>query len=117
MGDSDMRKVEHAEIKLVIDGIAFTWDDKKAAINLRKHGVRFSEAAAIFQDENVMIDINSVDDYTGEERLQAIGMVYGDVMFMVYVERVTMYNDDIIRIISARYATKEEERYYAYGLA
>ncbi|MBQ9432635.1 MAG: BrnT family toxin [Synergistaceae bacterium] len=112
-----MRKVEHAEIKLVIDGIAFTWDDKKAAINLRKHGVRFSEAAAIFQDENVMIDINSVDDYTGEERLQAIGMVYGDVMFMVYVERVTMYNDDIIRIISARYATKEEERYYAYGLA
>ncbi|MBR0074662.1 MAG: BrnT family toxin [Synergistaceae bacterium] len=49
--------------------------------------------------------------------MQAIGMVYGDVMFMVYVERVTMYNDDIIRIISARYATKEEERYYAYGLA
>ena len=32
-GGFDMRKTEHAEIKLVIDGIAFTWDDKKAAIN------------------------------------------------------------------------------------
>ena len=112
-----MRKTEHAEIKLVIDGIAFTWDDKKAAINLRKHGIRFSEAAAIFLDENVVIDINSIDDYTGEERLQAVGMVYGDVMFIVYVERVTVDNDDIIRIISARHATREEERYYAYGLA
>ena len=112
-----MKKTEHAEIKLVIDGIAFTWDDKKAAANLRKHGVRFSEAAAIFRDENIVIDLNSIDDYTGEERLQAVGMIYGDVMFMVYVERVTMDNDDIIRIISARHATREEERYYAYGLA
>ena len=112
-----MRKMEHSEIKLVIDGMAFTWDDKKAAANIRKHGVRFSEAAAIFLDENVVIDINSIDDYTGEERLQAVGMVYGDVMFIVYVERVTIDNDDIIRIISARHATKEEERYYAYGLA
>ncbi len=97
-----MRKVEHADIKLVIDGMAFTWDDKKAAANLRKHGVRFLEA---------------VDDYTGEERLQAIGMVYGDVMFIVYVERVTVDNADITRIISARYATGQEDRYYAYGLA
>ena len=112
-----MRRTEHTEIKLVIDGIAFTWDDKKAAINLRKHGIRFSEAAAIFLDENVVIDINSIDDYTGEERLQAVGMVYGDVMFIVYVERVTVDNDDIIRIISARHATREEERYYAYGFA
>ena len=112
-----MRKTEHAEIKLVIDGIAFTWDDKKAAATIRKHGVRFSEAAAIFLDENVVIDINSIDDYTGEERLQAVGMVYGDVMFIVYVERVTVDNDDIIRIISARHATREEERYYAYGFA
>ena len=112
-----MRKVEHTEIKLVIGGMAFTWDDKKAAANFRKHGVRFSEAAGVFLDENVVIDINSVDDYTGEERLQAVGMIYGDVMFIVYVERVTVDNDDIIRIISARNATKEEERYYAYGLA
>ena len=59
-----MRKMEHSEIKLVIDGVAFTWDDKKAVANIRKHGVRFSEAAAIFLDENVVIDINSIDDYT-----------------------------------------------------
>ena len=51
------------------------------------------------------------------ERLQAIGMVYGDIMYMVYVERITIDSNDIIRIISAREATKEEKRYYAYGLA
>ena len=49
--------------------------------------------------------------------MQAVGMIYGDVMFIVYVERVIMDNDYIIRIISARHATKEEERYYAYGSA
>ncbi len=112
-----MRFTEHERVKWTSGGMLFTWDDRKAASNLKKHGVRFSEAAAIFLDDNISIEINSVDEYTGEERLQAVGMVYGDIMYMVYVERITVDNNDIIRIISARHATKEEERYYAYGLA
>ncbi len=98
-------------------GILFTWDDKKAESNFRKHGVSFAEAAAIFLDENMWIEVNSYDEYTGEERLQAVGLVYGDIMYMVYVEHITLNNEDIIRIISARNATKEEEEFYAYGLA
>lgn len=46
-----MRKVEHADIKLVIGGMAFTWDDKKAAANFRKHGVRFSDRNAAKEEE------------------------------------------------------------------
>lgn len=42
-------------------------------------------------------------------------MVYGNLMYMVYVERVTVDNKDVIRIISARHATKEEERIYDNG--
>ena len=100
-----MRFTEYERVKWTLGGMLFTWDDRKAASNLKKHGVRFSEAAAIFLDDNISIEINSVDEYTGEERLQAVGMVYGDI------------NNDIIRIISARHATKEEEKYYAYRLA
>ena len=44
-------------------------------------------------------------------------MIYGYVMFIVYVKRVTVDNNDVIRIKSARHATKEEKRYYAYVLA
>ncbi len=100
----------------MIDGMAFTWEDKKAAANLRKHGVRVSEAAGVFLDENIVIDINSVGEYTGEERLQAVRMVYGDVMFIVYVERVTVYNDDIIRIIQPDMRQKRRRDIMLMGL-
>ena len=112
-----MRMIEYGKIKFEVNGILFTWDDKKAESNFRKHGVSFAEAAAIFLDENMWIEVNSYDEYTGEERLQAVGLVYGDIMYMVYVEHITLNNEDIIRIISARNATKEEEEFYAYGLA
>ena len=112
-----MKHTEYEGIKLRIGGMAFTWDDKKEAVNIRKHRVNFTEAASIFLDEHVFIDINSIDEYTGEERLEAIGSIYGDVIFMVYVERLTIDNEDIIRIISARDATREEEKLYAYGVA
>ena len=111
-----MRKTEHAEIKLVIDGIAFTWDDKKAAANIRKHGITFEDAANAFFDEGAVIRPNSIDDYTGEERFDVIGWVYGNLMFVVYVERITIDGRDIIRIISARFATNREEDIYAYGV-
>ena len=39
-------------------------------------------------------------------------MIYGNVMYMVYVERITVDNEDVIRIISARKATKREENVY-----
>lgn len=107
-----MREIEYEEVKLRQGGLAFTWDDRKAEVNRRKHGVNFTEAAAIFLDEDIVIELNSVDKWTGEERLNAIGLIYDEIMYMVYVERITVDNEDVIRIISARHATKQEERKY-----
>ena len=107
--------IEQDEIKLELGGMLFTWDDEKEKINIRKHGVDFTDAASVFLDEGSVIRPNSIDNYTGEERFDIIGMVYGDLMFVVYVERVTMDNNEIIRIISARLAERKEEKIYAYG--
>ncbi|MBQ6774559.1 MAG: BrnT family toxin [Synergistaceae bacterium] len=107
--------MEYGEIKFRLGDILFTWDDEKEKINIRKHGVNFREAAAAFMDEDAVYEFNSIDEITGEERLDVIGMVYGDIMFVVYVDRITIENSNIIRIISARLAEKKEEFIYAYG--
>ena len=111
-----MRRVEHDEIKLRIGDMLFTWDDEKEQINIRKHGVDFSVAARVFLDEDVLLEYNSVDEYTGEERWDAIGIFDAGILFVVYVERVTADDeDDIIRIISARHAERREKKRYVDG--
>jgi len=63
-------------------------------------------AKDVFRDPARMINL---DDRTGsEERWQTIGLVSGRVLFVVYAER----EDDVIRIISARKASRREEREY-----
>lgn len=110
-----MKHIETDEVKLRLGDMLFTWDDEKERINIRKHGVDFRAAARIFLDEDVLLEYNSVDEYTGEERWDAIGSFEAGIMFVVYVERVTTDSDDIIRIISARYAERKEKRRYVNG--
>lgn len=111
-----MKQIEHDEIKLRLGDMLFTWDDEKEKINFRKHDVDFKTAAAVFMDSYVYIESNSIDDSTGEERFDAIGMVGGNKMvFVVYVERITTNSNDIIRIISARKAEREERKRYVNG--
>ena len=66
-------------------------------------------------DIDAFIEHNSTDEFTGEERMSIIGMLSRVVMFVVYVERVTVDDDDIIKIISARRAERNEKRRYVYG--
>ena len=111
-----MKQVEHEEIKLRLGDMLFTWDDEKEKINIRKHGIDFKTAASVFVDSYLYIESNSVDDYTGEERFDAIGMIAGNrTIFVVYVDRVAIGGEDIIRIISARRAEKEERKRYVDG--
>ena len=110
-----MRQLEHEEIKLQLGGMLFTWDDEKERINIRKHGIDFKEAASAFLDINAVFEENYVDDYTGEERFNVIGRFTGPLMYVVFVERVTIGGNDIIRIISARDANKEERKRYVSG--
>ncbi|MBQ4469210.1 MAG: BrnT family toxin [Synergistaceae bacterium] len=108
-------KIEQDEIKLELGGMLFTWDDEKEKINIRKHGIDFTTAAAAFFDEDAVYESNSVDEITGEERFDIIGWLVSKLMFVVYVERITINGNDIIRVISAREATKEEKIRYVNG--
>ena len=83
----------------------FEWDDEKAAINLKKHGVSFQTAALVFYDEN-RIEMYDPEHSLEEDQYNTIGMVE-DVLFVVYTER-----KDRLRIISARLANKKERSMY-----
>ena len=89
--------------------VLYEWDNGKAAENLCKHGVDFADAIAALEDANRLEEIDT-RFACGEERLQVIGMVRSDVLFVI----VTMCSEDSYRIISARKATRhEQDRYYA----
>jgi uncharacterized DUF497 family protein len=85
----------------------FEWDEMKARINKRKHGVDIEEATSIFQDESSLTmkdDARSVE----EERFVDIGLSSkGRVLVVVYTER-----ENNIRIISCRKATSAEREAY-----
>ena len=111
-----MKQIEQDEIKLELGGMLFTWNDEKEQLNIRKHNMDFKTAASVFIDSALFVEYNSTDNYTGEERFDAIGAIGGNTtIFVVYVERITVNNNDIIRIISARKTTKEERRKYVNG--
>ncbi|MBV9924415.1 MAG: BrnT family toxin [Acidobacteria bacterium] len=85
----------------------FEWDDAKAAANLRKHGVSFEEAAEVFCDPNASDDYDP--EHSDEEaRFFIIGLSSRRMLYVVYAERA----DDVVRIISARRASKFERKIY-----
>lgn len=86
----------------------FEWDENKNEINRKKHRIDFETAAWVFYDEN-HIELYDETHSDEEERFIAIGMVGGiaAIVFVVYTPR-----ENMIRIISARKATKQERRMY-----
>ena len=87
--------------------MVFEWDEEKDRINQAKHGVSFDYAVQVFLDPNRLEQIDERFDYA-EERVAVIGMVSFDVLFVVVTER----NNDLVRLISARRATRQEEKRY-----
>lgn len=85
----------------------FEWDEEKAALNLKKHGIPFEMAVKVFLDEN-RIEIYDEEHSIDEERYITIGLA-NDILFVVYTERHPK-----IRLISARLATPRERLVY-YG--
>ena len=83
----------------------FEWDEEKNAANLRKHGITFEDAVAVFDDENRIEWYDAAHSET-EDRYNTIGWVRG-VLFVVYTER-----RERIRMISARKATPQERSLY-----
>ncbi len=86
--------------------MALEWDSRKAASNLKEHGVDFADAATIlFDDMAITVAVDAVDD---EERCVTLGMdALGRCLVVVYTWR-----DEAVRLISARIATRSERRRY-----
>ena len=88
----------------------FEWDPKKAATNLRKHGVSFDEAATVFQDD-LSLTGDDPDHSVNEERFITFGVSStGRLLVVSHTER-----GDRIRIVSARLATRSERKLYEEG--
>jgi uncharacterized DUF497 family protein len=88
--------------------VDYEWDSAKAAENRRRHGIDFADAIVAIEDPNRLEEIDVRFEY-GEERIRVIGMVVGNILFVVTTQR----GDRTCRIISARRATRyEQERYY-----
>jgi uncharacterized protein len=86
------------------------WDPNKAAINLQKHDVRFSDAESVLFDPNAL----SFEDTTaqGEQRFIVIGMDHlWHLLVVVYTDR-----GNRVRLISARSATRSERQKYESGI-
>ena len=83
----------------------FEWDEQKNRINIRKHGISFEDAKAIFED--VRITAVDIRQSYGEIRKISLGMIHGRVCVVVYTER-----KGVTRIISARKANLRERRRY-----
>jgi uncharacterized protein len=94
------------EVKVEVEGCAFIWDTRKAASNLKKHGVSFLEALEVLFDPNYRAEDASVAE---EERYAVIG--YSDENILLYVVVVDV-DEETWRIVSARAATSGERKRY-----
>ena len=89
--------------------IKFEWDEPKAIANLKKHQVSFEEAKSIFFDE-FGVQFYDEDHSSNEDRFLMLGMSSSARLLIVcHCERS---HGAVIRIISARQATKRESAYY-----
>ena len=85
----------------------FEWDDRKAAANLRKHGVGFGEATEVFNDPHLVENEDAVHS-DGELRFVTIGYSARRILVVVFTEP----RSGVIRIISARLPTPLERKLY-----
>jgi len=96
----------------------YEWDPRKNRENQRKHeGINFEWATLVFEDENCLIEKDRVDE-SGEQRWRALGAVSLEpasvlILLVVHVLTEEEHNgEEIIRIVSARRAGKNDVRRY-----
>ena len=89
--------------------LLFVWDEEKAKTNLEKHGISFAEAKGVFYDDYARL-IADDDNSENEERFLLLGASFRPRLLLIchcYRE-----GDNLIRIISARKATRHESQMY-----
>lgn len=88
----------------------FEWDQRKAKLNQEKHGVSFEEAVLVFGD-SLSVTISNPDHSTLEDRYVTLGITPTNKLLVV----IHLDYDEVVRIISARHATKQERKSYEQG--
>ena len=89
--------------------LTFEWDAKKSILNLKKHGISFAEASTAFSDPNGRL-IDDPDHSELEDRFILLGM--SENLRLLAVCHCYRDRDSVIRIISARKATRRERETY-----
>jgi uncharacterized DUF497 family protein len=84
------------------------WDEAKSLTNRRKHGISFEEAAELFASGQDYLEIFDEVHSGYEDRFIAIGPIHRGLVLVVWTAR----DDDILRIISARWAGEREQALY-----
>ena len=92
-----------------MENIQFQWDNNKANINLKKHGVSFEEAKSVFWDENARV-IHDPEHSKNEDRFLILG--FSEALRILIVCHCCHEDEKIIRVISARKATSKEIKQY-----
>ena len=102
-------KTKFHNYNIIMDIINFEWDENKNAINKRKHHISFEEAQTVFYDDEAL-DIDDPEHSEQEERFIILGMsTRANLLVVCHCYR---QSETVIRIISARKATKNEARQY-----
>ncbi len=92
-----------------MDMIRFEWDENKNRINQSKHGISFEEAKTVFYDEEALV-IDDPEHSEEEDRFIILGLSKkANLLVVCHCYRAS---DTVIRLISARKATKTEAKYY-----
>jgi len=93
--------------------ILFEWDENKEKNNIKKHGLPFSEAATVFADDAAFL-FDDPEHSDKEDRFILLGMsTKARICVVCHCYRT---KDSLIRIISARRATRKEEERYVRGI-
>lgn len=92
-----------------MDDLRFEWDPAKARENLRKHGVSFDAARTVFADDNAIL-LDDADHSADEDRFALLGL--SAPLRLLVVAHCYREGDTVIRVISARKATRTERAQY-----
>jgi uncharacterized DUF497 family protein len=94
--------------------LRFEWDERKADVNQRKHKVAFEEAKTVFFDDRA-VEFYDEEHSESEDRFLMLGL--SAKLRMLIVCYCLRQEGSVIRIISARRATKNESQFYPEGEA
>ncbi|MGK7898583.1 MAG: BrnT family toxin [Xenococcus sp. (in: cyanobacteria)] len=89
--------------------LSFEWDNEKNRINQQKHSISFEEAKSVFYDDQA-IQFWDADHSNAEDRFLLLGR--SSKMRILLIVHCYREQESVIRIISARKATKNERKYY-----